>query len=68
MEAIENKKVFARDVIVVTAYGQVLPKEILEIPTMAVSMCMPLFFRDTEEQHLFNMPCFAEIKRRALPP
>ncbi len=33
MEAIEKIKSLCPDVIVVTAYGQVLPKEILEIPT-----------------------------------
>lgn len=51
-EFLEILKEINPDIIVVAAYGQIIPKEILELRNLDVSIFMRLFFRNTEEQRL----------------
>lgn len=53
-EAVGQLQQLAPDVIVVVAYGRILPKEILQIPPKGVSMCMHPCFLHTVEQHLYS--------------
>ena len=47
-EFVETLRKIAPDVIVVAAFGQIITKEILEMPKYAVSMYTLLFFLPTE--------------------
>lgn len=51
-EFLEILKEINPEIIVVAAYGQIIPKEILELRNLDVSIFMRLFFRNTEEQRL----------------
>lgn len=51
-EFLEILKEINPDIIVVAAYGQIIPKEILNFRNLDVSIFMRLFFRNTEEQRL----------------
>ena len=42
------------DIIVVVAYGKILPTQILRLPGLAVSMYMRRYYRNTGEQPRYN--------------
>lgn len=55
-EVIEQLRGYGADLIAVTAFGQILPEEILNSRNMAVSMCMDRFCRNTEGRHRCSAP------------
>ena len=48
---VEELRTYNADVIVVVAFGQILPASIINMPKFAVSMFMPHFFLSTEVHH-----------------
>lgn len=50
-ECVEELRKYQADVMVVIAFGQILPKSILEMTPYGASMCMPHFFQSTVVQH-----------------
>ena len=53
-EFMEVLKELNPDIIVVAAFGQIIPKAILELPELAALISMPLFFPSTEAPRLFS--------------
>ena len=55
-EFIETVRNLKPEVIVVAAFGQILPKELLDIPPMAVLMFMPPYFLNIVGQLQYKQP------------
>ena len=52
------------ELIIVVAYGKIIPQDILDLPKYGCVNITLRFFRDTEERHRFN-GAFSTVKKRA---
>ena len=65
-EFIEKLKEMNPDAIVVIAFGQILPKAILDMPKYGCITYMHHYFLNTEEQHLFSGQLLTAKKKQVL--
>ena len=65
-ESLSALREYAPDIIIVAAYGQILPKEVLELPKFGCINIHGSSFRNSEERLPFSTQYFPERKRQAL--